>query len=636
MTAPDRGAEGPWRVSPQFRVAVLTGIGDLGGAAAAARLTGSLTGAGLPLAEARAVPPGGLGAALKRATAAGMDLLVVEARTVLSAQAAAELRRVADLDPMVAAAVPRFAAVPGPPHPGAAPALDYGLLPDARATYIKASALALVAGNAPAADGPDDLVAPLLALNRLGFRVAVAGRAEALHPDGPAMAAPDTIPAAWRPALLRQRAAAPARADALMRGLEPGADGRLRVAFDLSHAGPGHSGTTGLARALVARAAARWADLALTVVATPEAFAAHFADLGPVVTRADPADRDVYAALIRLGQPFLWREIDAAVRRAPVLVLVLLDTIGFDCQHDAPDELDALWRFCLAQADGILFNSGFTARQFARRFDPPACPAAISLHSLALADYRLGPVPDAPRDGTVLVIGNAMPHKRLHETASALARAGLARPVAVLGLPPGAVPGVDARPSGGITAAEMTALYGAARVVVYPSVYEGFGFPILDALAHRRPILVRDLPPYAEIAGGLPERANIHVFSDEADLLRRLADPPTWSEARADGPARDWDDAADDLRATLDRAIAGADRARVVRRIDALRGRMSYMRARAFGDAEGADDLDRLAWLSGRLVQGGVLWLGRHIPGTRALLAAAHRGLDRLKRASGR
>ena len=228
------------------------------------------------------------------------------------------------------------------------------------------------------------------------------------------------------------------------------------------------------------------------------------------------------------------------------------------------------------------------------------------------------------------MIGNALPHKRLRETARLLAAAGLGRPVAALGLAPGAVDGVDGVASGGLSPERMAALYAAARVVVYPSVYEGFGFPILDALAHRRPILVRDLPPYDEIAAGLPERANIHRYRDDADLLRRLADPPHWTDTRAEGPVRGWDDAADDLRATLDAALGGADRARVVRRIDALRGRMSFMRARASGDADGADELDRLAGLSGRLVHGGLLWLGRHVPGTRAALAALHRGFDRL------
>ncbi len=631
MTAPQEVAAGPWRVAPQFRIAVMAGTGDLAAAATAARLGAAFSAAGLPLAEARAVPPGGLRHYLARSAGSKIDVLVLDARTVIASAAVDELRRVADLDPMIAAVQPRFADARQGDLPDPHPELDYGLVPDRRCSYVKASALALLDGLAPGEDG-DDIVAPLLALNRLGFRVVVAGSAAAVHPEGRCPGEPAAIPADWRPALAHHLAAAGAVADALLDGLRPEPDGRRAIAFDFSHVGPSHSGTTGLARALVRRAAARWTDLSLHVVATADTFAFHVGDLGEAVTRADPADARVFAALVRFGQPFLWGEIDAAARRAPVLVLFMLDTIGFDCRHDAPDELDALWRFCLAEADGLLFNSAFTLGQFARRFAmPPGTPSRLSLHALDLADYRIAAIPDAPADGAILLIGNALPHKRLAETARLVA-AGSGRPVTALGLPPDAVPGVASVPSGEVTAEDMAALYTAARVVVYPSVYEGFGFPILDALAHRRPILVRDLAPYHEIAAGLPERANIHRFADDADLLRRLADPPRWTDERALGPKpRGWDEAADDLRAVLDAALAGASRARVIRRVDLLRGRMNYMRARAFDDAVGADELDRLAGLSGRLVQAAVLWLGRHVYGTRALLAAAHRAFDRIR-----
>ena len=622
-------ADGPWRCSAAFRVAVQAEVGDLGAAAAAARFGAALGTAGLPLIEARAVPPGGLRAFLQRSAASGADVLVIDSRTQIVPAAVAELRRAADLDPMIVATLPRFTATAGEAL-GRRPALDYVLRPDPRCAYLKASALAAL-GEAPFAAEGHDLAGPLLALGRVGFRVAVADDAVVIHPDGPAPAGPAPVPEDWRPALKRQDSSAPALAERLMQGLDPGPDGRRRVAFDLSHAGSSHSGTTLLARALVARAAARWTHLNLLIVATAPAFAFHFGHLGDAVSRIDPAEPTPVAALVRFGQPFLWGEIDAAVRRAPVLVVYMLDTIGLDCGHDAPDELDALWRFTIAEADGLLFNSAFTARQFARRFGPPPGPALPSLHSLDIAEYRLADVPDAPADGAVLMIGNALPHKRLRDTARTLAGAGLGRRVVALGLAPEAVPGVEGIASGGLSPDRVAALYAAARIVVYPSVYEGFGFPILDALAHRRPILVRDLPPYDEIAAGLPERANIHRYRDDVQLLRLLADPPAWAEASPMGPVRDWDDAADDLRAMLDAALHGADRARVMRRIDALRGRMSFMRGRAFGDADDADDLDRLAALSGRLVQGGLLWLGRHVPGTRALLAGLHRGFDRLR-----
>ena len=635
MSASTPIEDGPWHPAAQFRLAVLAGVGDLGAAATAARLAAAFTAAGLPLGEARAVPPGGLHGFLHRAVAAGADVLVTDSRLDLDPGAVAALRRAAGTDPMIAGVVPRFAPRAERRMPGPFPAVDYGLLPDPRCTYAKASALAMLDDRALAGEG-HDLVGPMLALNRFGFRVAVAGEAWALHPDVAVPQAPASVPAAWRPALLRHRASAPAVAEAVLEGLRPGADGRRAVAFDLAHVGPGHSGTTGLARALVRRAAARWTDLDLHVVATSDAYAAHFGDLDGGLTRCDPADPRLFAALIRFGQPFLWREMEAAVRRAPVLVLFMLDTIGLDCQRDAPDELDALWRFCIGEADGLLFNSAFTARQFERRFGPPPRIARVSLHSLALADHGPEHASDAPADGRILVVGNAMPHKRLVETASRLAAAGLGGVTTVLGLAADSVPGVTAIPSGTLSPDAVARHYAEARVVVYPSAYEGFGFPVLEALAHRRPVLVRDLPPYAEIAAGTAKRANIHAFADDADLLRRLSPPPAWVEDRAAVPDWTWDDGADDLRAVLDAALAGADKGAVVRRIDALRGRMSFMRARAFGDADDADELDRLAWLSARVVQLTVLWLGRHVPGTRALLAAAHRGLDRLRGRGGR
>ena len=629
MSAAPPIEDGPWHPAPQFRLAVLAGVGDLGAAATAARLAAAFAAAGLPLGEARAVPPGGLHGFLHRAVAAGADVLVTDPRVDLDPSTVSALRRVAGSDPMIAGVVPRFAVRPEQRLPGPFPAVAYGLLPDPRCTYAKASALALLDDRV--LSGEDhDLIGPMLALNRFGFRVVVAGEAWAVHPDTTVSPAPAAVPPAWRPALLRHRASAPAMADALLEGLRPGADGRRAVAFDLAHIGPAHSGTTGLASALVRRAAARWTDLDLHVVATPDSYAAHVGDLAGV-TRCDPADPRLFAALIRFGQPFLWREMDAATRRAPVLVLFMLDTIGLDCQRDAPDELDALWRFCIGEADGLLFNSAFTARQFERRFGPPPRVSRVSLHSLDLADH--GPVHarDVPPDGQILVMGNAMPHKRLVETASRLVAAGLGGRTTVLGLAAGSIPGVRAIPSGGLSRAAMAGYYAEARVVVYPSTYEGFGFPVLEALAHRRPVLVRDLPPYAEIAAGSAARANIHAFADDADLVRRLSPPPAWVEDRTDVPSRTWDDGADDLRLVLDAALAGADRDAVVRRIDALRGRMSFMRARAFGDADDADELDRLAWLSARVVQLTILWLGRHVPGTRTLLAAAHRALDRLR-----
>lgn len=48
---------------------------------------------------------------------------------------------------------------------------------------------------------------------------------------------------------------------------------------------------------------------------------------------------------------------------------------------------------------------------------------------------------------------------------------------------------------------EMPLLYSAARVLLYPSLYEGFGLPILEAMACETPVVTSNISAMSEIAG---------------------------------------------------------------------------------------------------------------------------------------
>ena len=550
------------------------------------------------------------------------DVLVLGDGVTLDEAARTELRRVAGSDPMIAIVSPRFDAASVARH---LPVATYAPLPDPRCLYVKAAVLR----DFPPPAGPPDWDRYALALNRCGFRCAVANRAVASA----------TLPAGdLAPRLRRLEAdfpgagaaggaflsAAPHQAERLLAGLGPDAAGRLAIAFDATHIGPAHSGTAELARRLVRLATDLWADRSdIAVVASEATFSFHFGDMAHPPRRVAPTEGACFAAFIRIGQPFGWKEMDHAVRRAPVLLFFMLDTIGLDCIRMAPDELDPLWRFTLAEADGVLFNSAFTRRQFERRFGALRrdLPARASLHAVEIAAALSEP---GDGKGTILVVGNAFAHKRVEATARLLATRCPGARIVALGLDPGRVPGVTGLRSGDLDDEALAGLYRAARIVVYPSVYEGFGFPVVDALRHRRPVILRRLPPFLEIAVNLGDEANLHWFETDEDLIRLASSDLEWRPLPPGASGRTWMDCVGDLRAVLDEALAGVDYDRVLRRIEFMRGRLAWARAKRFETQDGlGEEAARAAGFAGRLAQGAVLRLAASPPGQALLRLTA-------------
>jgi glycosyltransferase involved in cell wall biosynthesis len=81
----------------------------------------------------------------------------------------------------------------------------------------------------------------------------------------------------------------------------------------------------------------------------------------------------------------------------------------------------------------------------------------------------------------------------------------------------------------------LEALYNCATALLFPSTFEGFGWPIAEAQACGCPVLCTDREPMTEVAGGA---ALTHDLEDEAgfaaDLLR-LTNPAEREHWRAKG-----------------------------------------------------------------------------------------------------
>ena len=73
---------------------------------------------------------------------------------------------------------------------------------------------------------------------------------------------------------------------------------------------------------------------------------------------------------------------------------------------------------------------------------------------------------------------------------------------------------------------ELAALFRGAAVFVYPTLYEGFGLPVLEAMACGAPVVAGDVAAVREVAGDGVLRVNPRDVVELAAALRRLMEQP--------------------------------------------------------------------------------------------------------------
>jgi glycosyltransferase involved in cell wall biosynthesis len=282
-----------------------------------------------------------------------------------------------------------------------------------------------------------------------------------------------------------------------------------RIAFNALALRPNGTGVQTYIAELLAALSMR-GSARLTAAVQADAVGELPATVGPLVRPVSSGGRRVLTGLRSLGSVDLVHglDVDLPLRPGAPTVATVHDLSVFD----VPGSLSR-WRAlgerlvmtqALRRADTIVAVSSFTAERVAERFGRPSVvvleaapsdlrPAPPEAVASAKARYRLP-------ERFVLHVGTMEARKNLALLARACARAEVDLVLA------GRAPAGRSAPAaatllGYVPRRDLAALYGAATVVAYPSCYEGFGLPPLEAMQCGAAVVAADATSLPEALG---------------------------------------------------------------------------------------------------------------------------------------
>lgn len=260
---------------------------------------------------------------------------------------------------------------------------------------------------------------------------------------------------------------------------------------------------------------------------------------------AAPFDAPIYSIAEQYRMPPLLRGCDALwlphypvplVARTPLVATI------HDVAHLALPDLFTgvqkvyarlMFQAVRRKAAELLFVSEFSRQEFLRRVGAPRGGMTVTHNGVDQDWFKLPLAHEPARPPYFLAIGNIKPHKNIHLLCQTFAhiaeqcdadlvlageysgfRSAEASTEILAAICPGRI-----KFTGPVEQEELVRLMCGATALVFPSRYEGFGLPPLEALAAGVPVVASNIPPVREVCG---EHARYFSPDSEEQLAQAM------------------------------------------------------------------------------------------------------------------